>query len=393
MYVDKGNHQFDSGGKLGDRVMPQIFLNQDRLEEQLLQILQQHIRHRLMLVAGKSYLALPIRNVIDRVTETLKIDMVKFSDFSPNPSYEEAALGAAHYREFQCEGILAVGGGSAIDVAKCIKLFSALNPDEPYLEQELREDPDLFVAVPTTAGSGSESTQFAVLYKDGEKRSIDSKCALPQYVILDSESLLSLPLTIKKSTFADALSHAIESYWSINATDESKTLSKKTITLLLENMDDYWCNKPDACKKVMEAANLAGQAINMTKTTAAHAMCYKFTSLFGVPHGHAVMLCLPEVWQYMQEHINDCRDARGESYLVNTLNEIAHCLGKETAQEAISFLRALRQQLDFDVPGGISDEKIEMMAHSVNIERLNNFPIILSQPQIEKIYKRIVEVK
>lgn len=95
----------------------------------------------------------------------------------------------------------------------------------------------------------------------------------------------------------------------------------------------------------------------------------------------------------MQEHINDCRDARGESYLVNTLNEIAHCLGKETAQEAISFLRALRQQLDFDVPGGISDEKIEMMAHSVNIERLNNFPIILSQPQIEKIYKRIVEVK
>ncbi|MCM1425817.1 MAG: phosphonoacetaldehyde reductase [Eubacterium sp.] len=373
--------------------MPQIFLTKDRFEEQLLQILQKYTRHRLMLVAGKSYYALPIRNVIDRVAEMLKLDIVRFSDFSPNPSYEEAALGAAQYREFRCKGILAVGGGSTIDVAKCIKLFSALKPDVPYLEQKLRETSDLLIAVPTTAGSGSESTQFAVLYRDGEKCSIDSACILPQYVILDSECLLSLPFPMKKSTFGDALSHAIESYWSLNATDVSKVLSQKAIALLLENMDDYWCNKPNACNKVMEGANLAGQAINITKTTAAHAMCYKFTSLFGVPHGHAVMLCLPDVWQYMQEHITDCRDARGEGYLVNTLNEIAHCLGRETAEDAIFFLRVLRQQLGFEVPDGITDEIIEMMAHSVNIERLNNFPIILPQSQIKNIYKRIVEVK
>ena len=370
--------------------MQQVFIDGSQLEEQLTQILQKHIRHRLMLVAGGSFSCLSIRERILRVTEILDIDVIRFSGYSPNPSYDQVAAGVERYREQQCEGILAVGGGSALDVAKCIKLFSAMNSELPYLEQEIQENHTLLAAVPTTAGSGSESTQFAVIYKDGEKKSIDSEYALPQYVILDASSLQSLPLPGKRTCAADALAHAIESYWSLNATAQSKVIAQKAMNLLLTNMDAYWQNDPDACRKILEGANLAGQAINNTKTTAAHAMCYKFTSLFGVPHGHAVMLCLPEVWQYMQEHLKDCRDARGEEYLVATLDELARCLGKQTPMEAIDFLKELRGQMSFTVPKGITDEQIERMADSVNTQRLNNFPVQISRRQIGELYKKII---
>lgn len=373
--------------------MQQVFLDYNKLEEQLLQILQEQIPHKLMLVAGKSFSYLPVREVINRVVEILDIDVVRFSEYSPNPSYDEVVIGVDCYREQRCEGILAIGGGSALDVAKCIKLFSALNQELPYWEQEIKENHTLLIAVPTTAGSGSESTQFAVLYKNGEKYSVDSRYALPQYVVLDASSLQSLPLLGKRTTAADALSHAIESYWSLNATEESKSIAQKAMYLLLSNMDAYWLNEPDACRKMLEGANLAGQAINMTKTTAAHAMCYKFTTMFGIPHGHAVMLCLPEVWQYMQGHLNDCRDARGEKYLTDTLENLAHCLGSPTPLDAINFLRALREQMGFAVPEGITDEQIKKMAESVNVQRLNNFPVLMPRQQIGELYRKIIREK
>ena len=160
--------------------------------------------------------------------------------------------------------------------------------------------------------------------------------------------------------------------------------------MLLDHMESYWLNDRKACEYMLRAANFAGQAINITRTTAAHAMCYKFTSLFGIPHGHAVMLCLPEVWQYMQEHLNNCRDERGAAYLSDTLNELSHCLRKRNPFGAIDFLKELRIQSDFSIPHDITDEQIEIMANSVNEQRLDNFPVALSREQIKKIYKQII---
>lgn len=370
--------------------MKQIFLSRDSFEEQLLYILQNTIPHRLMLVAGKSYSGLPVRTVIEGAVKTLGIELVRFTDFSPNPSYREVVSGVECYLDKKCEGLLAVGGGSAMDVAKCIKLFSVLAPEKSFLEQEIKESKDVLIAVPTTAGSGSESTQFAVLYKDGVKYSVDSEFALPQYAILDGENLLTLPLSVKQATWCDALSHAIESFWSLKSTDESKEAARCAIRLLLDNMDAYWDNDLMACEKVLEGANLAGQAINITRTTAAHAMSYKFTSLYGIPHGHAVMLCLPEVWQYMQEHLEDCRDERGRRYLTGVLDELSCCIGKAGQGEAISFLKELRQQFGFTVPDIMTEEQIQMMAKAVNVQRLDNFPIVVSHTQICEIYRKIM---
>lgn len=361
--------------------MSQIFIDSKKYEIQLCHILEPLRRKRVMLVAGNSYLQLPFCNRMQEVIDALNIEIIYFSAFSTNPSYEEILSGINCFQRYRCQGILAVGGGSAIDTAKCIKVFSIQNFEESDI---------MFLAVPTTAGTGSESTQFAVVYKDGEKYSIDDVDALPRYVLLDAENLLTLPIQVKRSSAGDALSHAIESYWSLGATDQSKAMSENAIQIILTNIDGYWRNDIKACENMLKAANLAGQAINITRTTAAHAMCYKFTSLFGIPHGHAVMLCLPEVWQYMQEHLNECRDQRGAEYLANTLERLSYCFGKSNPFEVIDFLKELRRRLNFTIPYGITDEQIEVMTNSVNKQRLRNFPIVLKQEHIRELYKQII---
>ena len=361
--------------------MPQIFLDRDKMEQQLFQILDRLKLQRLMLVTGDYFEALPVSRGIQKAADRLGLEVMPFRGYSSNPRYEEILSGVRCFEKYGCQGILAVGGGSCIDTGKCIKAFSMRNKDGSDM---------FFMAVPTTAGTGSESTQFAVIYKDGEKWSVDDQGLLPGYVLLDGRNLETLPVEGKRAALCDALSHGIESFWSLKATDQSKEKAQKAIKMILEHMDAYWENDPLACEKVLEASNLAGQAINMTRTTAAHAMCYKFTSLFGVPHGYAVMLCLPEVWEYLMEHLEDCRDERGVQYLSDTLRDLSGCLGRETSREAVLFLKDLRKRLKFFCPRGITEDQLELMTDSVNIQRLDNFPIALRQDQLRKLYEQII---
>lgn len=356
----------------------------------LCDIFQPMTNKSLMLVAGSSFDSFPIKKGLEDIWTKAGISVIRFRGFSPNPKYEDIVEGTRIFRENKCDGILAVGGGSAIDVAKSIKLFATLDLQISILEQTYNENKLFFAAVPTTAGTGSESTQFAVIYKDGEKFSIDQESLLPQYVLLDGSVLTGLPLQIKKASFCDALSHAVESYWSIRATDESKEIAARAIQLLLQNRERYLNGDEAVYQDLLFASNLAGQAINLTRTTAAHAMCYKFTSLFDVQHGHAVMLCLPEVWQFMLEHMEQCKDPRGTGYLESSLNELAELLGQCSTREAIRFLKDLRCELGLLVPDHISDEQMEYMVNSVNVERLKNFPVEIREDQLKGLYKQIV---
>ncbi|MGN0414076.1 MAG: phosphonoacetaldehyde reductase [Agathobacter sp.] len=358
--------------------------------EELCDVFQTIRNKSLMLVAGSSFDSLSIKNRLEDIWTKAGISMIRFRGFSPNPKYEDIIEGTRILCENKCDGIIAGGGGSAIDVAKCIKLFATMDPQRSFLEQTYNENKLFFAAVPTTAGTGSESTQFAVIYKDGEKLSIDHESLLPQYVLLDGSVLTGLPQQIKKASFCDALSHAVESYWSVRATDESKGIAAKAIRLLLQNRERYLNDDEAVYQDVIFASNLAGQAINLTRTTAAHAMCYKFTSLFDVPHGHAVMLFLPEVWQFMLEHMEQCRHPRGTCYLERTLNELAKLLGQCSIGEAIQFLKDLRCELGLLVPDHISDEQMEYMVRSVNVQRLKNFPVEIREDQLREIYKQIV---
>lgn len=308
---------------------------------------------------------------------------VWFSDFSPNPRYEDVVKGVELMRAGQCDIILAVGGGSAMDTAKVIKLFSADEPSENYLENEHRFNPVPLVAVPTTAGTGSESTRFAVIYYKGVKQSVTHDSILPDYAVLDSSLLATLPLGQKKATLLDALCQAIESMWSVNATVDSTELALSAICTIGQYYADYINGNENAAAKIAGAANLAGKAINITQTTAAHAMSYKITSLFGIPHGAAVALCLPQVWIFIANHTSRCSDPRGKAHLNAVLTALELYLG------GLEGFMEIYTALDMPTAPVCTEEQLEIMTASVNPTRLSNNPVTPTEDELRDMYKAI----
>ena len=342
---------------------------------------------RFLLVCDTAFRFLSLQDYFSSLSVPFSI----FQEFHPNPLYEEVCQGLEIFVKDQCDAIVAIGGGSAIDVAKCIKLFSGLDPSTNYLQQEFKEANVPLLAMPTTAGTGSESTRFAVIYFKGEKQSITHESIIPNTVILYSDSLKTLPLYQKKSTILDAFCQAIESWWSVNSTNESIEYSKQAIWRILQYKDDYLTNGTAlARKEIMLASNFAGRAINISQTTAAHAMSYKITSLYKIAHGHAVALCLPALWKYMLEKTENCIDSRGVQYLKEVFQSISKALGKNSPKEAVEFLYHLFDSFQLEVPKP-TEKELDLLVESVNIVRLKNNPVLLNRDDILQLYRRILK--
>lgn len=335
---------------------------------------------KFLLVRDSAYDFLRIKSFFDAIPH------VEFSEFTPNPLYEQVCRGIELFNIERCELIVAVGGGSTIDVAKCIKLYCRMDSSISYLKQEASDSGVPLIAVPTTAGTGSEATRHAVIYYEGVKQSISHPSIVPDYAVLEPSALKTLPVYQKKCTMLDALCQAIESWWSVNSTEESISYSKKSIDMIRQNWQEYIFENTDrAAEQIMMAANYSGRAINITATTAAHAMSYKITSMYHLPHGHAVAVCMPEVWGYMLEHMEDCIDSRGAKYLQETLGQIADRID-------LDYFRSMMEELEIQSPVAADrDTELELLARSVNPVRLKNNPVALSTEVLKDMYGRIVK--
>lgn len=354
---------------------------------------------KLFLVVDSSYPFLNIKEAI----ENLEVEKVMFSDFTPNPLYEQVCKGIDLLKAEKCDAILAVGGGSAIDVAKCIKLAvlakegnDAIIP--PLVSTRVACDGTKlpFIAIPTTAGTGSESTHNAVMYYEGAKQTVTNDGVLPDYAILEPSVLKTLPLYQKKCTMMDALCQGIESWWSVNSTEESYEYSQKAIELIMQNWEAYIVdNDSKAAENIMLGANYGGRAINITATTAAHAMSYKITSLCKYPHGHAVACCLPFIWKYMLTNLNNGTakiiDARGEEYLKDIFSKIAVTMGCNTVEDAISRFEGMMIRMELKQPVLNSPDELDILAKSVNPVRLKNNPVYLSEDVLRNLYSEITK--
>lgn len=368
--------------------MSQTIINGTNAIKKLPEILNELKAKKLLLVCDSSFDFLNIKEDI----LSLSIPMVSFSDFTPNPLYEDVVKGIELFRKENCDVILAVGGGSSIDVAKCIKLFSKMDDSDIYLNQEFTDTGVPLVAIPTTAGTGSESTRYAVIYYKGQKQSVTHLSIIPDVALLCFEVLETLPLYQKKCTLLDALCQGIESWWSVNSTDESRKISEKAVKAIIKYTKPYLEGDKDATEQIMLASNLAGQAINITQTTAAHAMSYKLTSLYKIPHGHAAAVCLPEVWQYMTENSDICIDPRGKEYLEEVFAEIAKTCGFDTAENAVKGIRTFLEELEMSYPTAENrEDELSVLAKSVNPVRLGNNPVKLTEDVLYSLYERIVK--
>lgn len=348
------------------------------------QILKEVSCRKLFLVVDASY---PFLNIKDAI-EALQVEKVCFSDFTPNPLYEQVCSGIDLLKSSECDAILAVGGGSAIDVAKCIKLavLAAEGKDAiipPLVSKRLPIDGSAipFIAIPTTAGTGSESTHNAVMYYEGAKQTVTNDGILPDCAVLEPSVLKTLPLYQKKCTMMDALCQGIESWWSVNATEESKGYSRKAIELIMANWRAYiFDNDSHAAEQIMLGANYGGRAINIAQTTAAHAMSYKITSLYKLPHGHAVAVCLPEIWEYML----------GQE--VPVFADIANAMDCSSAKDAIGLFRQIMSEMELQNPvSGNKEAELDILSKSVNPVRLKNNPVGIDEAKAKYLYTIIIK--
>lgn len=323
---------------------------------------------------------------------------VRFHEFSANPNLADVEAGIRLFRRAKADLILAVGGGSVLDMAKLIGILSAQDssPGDIVLgRKKIRKIGAPVIAVPTTAGTGSEVTHFAVVYCGEKKYSLAHAFMQPVRALIDPELTYSLPPGITAVTGLDAFCQAVESLWSIQATTRSRAYARKAVELTLANLPAAVHQPSPAVRRNMcLAALLAGKAINLTKTTAPHALSYTMTARFGVPHGHAVALTLGPI--LIHNSLATAADVT-PPYTVGRVREIMAevnrllgCHDAPGAGQCITrFIESLGLPSRLSGVGICTPADRRRIVEGVNLERLANNPRALTVADLNRILEQI----
>lgn len=377
--------------------MGYIYFGRGKLKK-IKNIIKEYDATRIFLVTGKeSYDKSYFRVSLEK---SFKGKIVfRYSDFSTNPRYEDVIIGIKKIIEFSPDLIIGIGGGSVLDTAK---LLSVLSNKKDNIKKLIKEGKEVskrkmkLVLIPTTAGSGSEATHFAVVYIKNKKFSVSSKELIPDCVIIDPELTYDISKNLTIITLFDALSQAIESHWSMRSTKESRKYSAKCIRSIMKIFDKL-IKKPNKNLRdvMMMSSHLAGKAINLTKTTAPHAFSYGFTSRHSMPHGQAVMLTLPIVYKFNSQAKNEnIRKGLSNEDHKKRMNELNHLLGVKDSKQAYDKLNLmikksqLRNSLK-SLPNVEKEQEIKKMIRMVNNDRLNNNPVIFQKKELKKIFEYV----
>jgi len=362
-------------------------------------ILKKNTFKNIYLITGKdSFEKTIIKKKLFKILKNY--DYIQFNDFSPNPKLNDIKKGLDLFKSQDFDVIIAVGGGSVLDMGKSISILST-NDNSPIdlilKKKEIKKKGMPLIRIPTTAGSGSEATHFAVVYIDKEKYSLaEPEYLQPEYVIVDPQFTYSLPKKLTAVSGLDALTQAIESFWNINSTNESKKYAKRSIDLIMNNLIKAVNNSDKKIRyNMVIAANYAGKAINITKTTACHAISYPITSYFNIPHGHAVALTLPSMIVFNSEvSEDDIIDPRGVEYVKKVMNELISIIGASDFIEAREIIRNLIIDIGLEIKLENlhikTQEDIELIIkNGFNPERVKNNPRLLTETKLRKILNDI----
>lgn len=340
--------------------------------------------------ANKSFIKLDIKSLTEPITDNFITK--RFYGFDNNPKLSDVNKGVKLVKMFKPEAIIAIGGGSVIDMAKLISILSCNINYKKLIKDSapLNVSKIPLIAIPTTSGTGSESTSFSVLYINNKKYSVSNSSMLPNYALIDANLANSMNNKLRASSAFDAFSQAIESYWSINSTKASKVLSAKAIALIKKNIIKSFDNNITARTAMIKAANLSGQAINITKTTAPHALSYKISSKYGLQHGHAVALTLGKFFILNNPQIDiNISDKRGYKFLVKTMKSLFKLLGVKSSDEASDYWYKLMSKtgLEPNIKKACSLTRSDLLKIIKGVDqiRLKNNPVKLSNKAIMHI--------
>lgn len=263
---------------------------------------------KMMIVTDKGLMSL---NLLDGLFEGLKaegIDYVVYDKTQPNPSIDNIEEVRSLYLDNGCEGFIAFGGGSPMDCAKAAGARVARpNKTVQKMRGQLKVIKKLppFFAVPTTAGTGSETTLAAVVTdtKTHEKYALNDPRLRPGYAVLDPELTVGLPPHITSTTGMDALTHAVEAYIGHSNTKETSAKAEQATKMIFENLETAYNNGSDihAREQMLLASHYAGIAFTRAYVGNVHAIAHNLGGFYGVPHGLANAIILPYVLDYYDD--------------------------------------------------------------------------------------------
>ena len=232
---------------------------------------------RLMVVADPFFAE---NGTAKRLTDLCEESCI-FSEISPDPPVEQVARATAKMKAFAPDTVAAIGGGSAIDCAKAMIFFSGL--------------PVTFVAIPTTSGSGSEVTDFAVLTHNGVKHPLVDGALCPDAAILDYELLRKLPKTLVADGGFDVLSHALEAFVAAGAGQITDALAAEAFSAAVQALPGSYAGQFAARQKMHMASTMAGMAFSQAGLGLCHAMAHALGGMFHLPHGRLNAILLPAI--------------------------------------------------------------------------------------------------
>ena len=308
---------------------------------------------RAMIVTDPFIVTSGLLDMIIHPLETEKIEFKVFSDVVPDPPITKIVLGVKELLNYKPEVLIAVGGGSAIDSSKAIREFATTTESYPRIP---------LIAVPTTSGTGSEVTSFAVI-TDPEKHvkyPLISDSLLPDEAILDAELVRSVPPQVTADTGMDVFTHALEAFVSVNENEFSSALAEKAIQIVGSYLlrAYYDGNDMDARKKMHSASCLAGLAFNSAGLGLNHGMAHALGATFHIPHGRANALLLPHIIQFNANINEHSKSQRSYPHVVERYSTIARNLGLNSYNEIMT-VRSLANWVQFmlkelDMPLSIS---------------------------------------
>ena len=305
-------------------------------------ILKRHGCASVLLVTGPNVTRRGLTRPLLDALAAAGIGCAVYDKTPPNPTVPAVEEGAALYRARGCQAIIGFGGGSNLDCAKAVGVRIAL-PDRPLSKCAgilgVRRPIPLLIAVPTTAGSGSETTIAAVITDPDthHKYAISDFPLIPRYAVLDPAATVSLPPALTASTGMDALTHAVEAYIGRSTTRDTREASRTAVRLIFANLDAAFADGSDleARRNLLEASFLAGCAFTKSYVGYVHAIAHALGGAYNVPHGYANAVILPMVLEAYGPAVH------------RQLSELAQAAGLAGAdtpapQAAAAFIQAVR---------------------------------------------------
>ena len=351
---------------------------------------------KVLIVTDKGLMGLGILNSLFEEMEKAGVDYVVYDGTQPNPSIENIEDARKLYVDNGCEGVIAFGGGSPMDCAKAAAA-RVTNPKIPVKKMRgvlklAHKLPPLF-AVPTTAGTGSETTLAAVVTDTAthEKNAINDPRLRPKYAVLDPELTVGLPPHITSTTGMDALTHAVEAYIGKSNVKSTIDYAEKATKMIFENIEKVYANGKDveARDAMLKASFYAGQAFTRAYVGYVHAIAHNLGGHYNVPHGLANAIILPYVLEYYGESAHKALAKLAVIAGVKTTGS-----DKEKAEAFIEAIKTLNKNMN--IPDGfdmIQEKDIPIIVERALKEGNPLYPVpkIMDEADCEAVIRRMMK--